>query len=245
MKNVLFLGLTCFCFSLFAQSPNASQNTQNTYLNAQKAQQKGDLAMAKGYYLQAIADAPDYIPPYRDLARLYRDNAQLDSSILLYQSLLEKNPRDLQTHQDLAAAFMMEARYHDAITQYKALLKHYPDFPAAFYGIAMAYFNLEQYSDAVLNSELAMRMYLSSKSNLNAADARMLAGKSYLELNNFDKAIKYFKASKKHFQGKPYFPFYLGLAYLGKGDKDKARQYFGQAEALGYNIPSNYSQQLK
>ncbi|MEZ4775624.1 MAG: tetratricopeptide repeat protein [Bacteroidia bacterium] len=246
MKFFLTTIFTCFFFSLYAQFQTSSNNPEAMafYRSGEKLFLAKNYDEAKNFYRNAIAVDANFVDAYNRLGESYRIMDQIDSSLYYYQQSLEVYPRGLKAHQELAAAFQLKGDFEAAIDQYKELLRHYPDYPQAYYGIALVHFNQREFPDAIRASEAAMRIYLSGKSYENAADARMLAGQAYMNLGDYEKAVQYFKASKKQVGDKPYYYYYLGFCYLRMGNKDKASENLAQAEVMGYKIPVNVKDEL-
>lgn len=247
MKYSLVILLTCLISPLLAQNFSQSGSTEAMafYSKAEAAFEQGKVPEAKAFCKQAIQTDPAYYQAFNTLGKYHRESGELDSAAIAYQKSLKVFPRGLKAHQELAAIYQMNEEYEMAISQYRTLLQHFPGHPEAYYGMALVHYNQKQYLDAIQASEMAMRIYLNAESNKAAADARMLAGRSYLEIGEEKKAIKYFKASRKQLGDQAYFPYYLGLAHMKMGDKDKANDYLAMAELKGFKIPAYVKHQLK
>ena len=249
MKYFFSLILTSLLSLPFlAAQLNASATSKEAYaflVEAEKQAQLGNTLEAKIHCEKAINEDSNFVAAHDRMAAIYRQEAKFDSAIYHYERSLSINPRGLESRQYLAATYLMKENYPAAIDQYNQLLIHFPAYPEAFLGLGLVYFNQEKYPEAADNSVQAMRLYLNGSSYRNAADARMLAGKAYLYQGKYNIAIKYFKACKKHLSEKPYYPYFLGLAYLKKGKKEKAQSYMSTAAALGYQIPANVKDELR
>ncbi|MDX2247886.1 MAG: tetratricopeptide repeat protein [Bacteroidia bacterium] len=247
MKFLLTLFFTCFIFFLHAQYPTRSTNPEAlaSFQSGERLWTARDYREAQNFFRKAVSTDGNFVDAYNRLAESFRMLDLIDSTILYYQKSLEVYPRGLKAHQDLAAAFQIKGDYQAAIDQYKELLRHYPDYPQAYYGMALVHFNQRQFPETIRTSEAAMRIFLSGKSFENASDARMLAGQAYMNTGDYEKAVQYFKASKKQMEDKPYYHYYLGFCYLRMGNKDKASENLAQAEVMGYKIPVNIKDELK
>lgn len=240
MRPFFLFFFTCLIsFPVVAQynTRSSSPEAMQLFRDARLMAKAGDNEPAKALLLKAIKIDPNFVDGYDVLADTYRDLNRVDSAIFYYKKSLEVYPRGIMAHQNLAAAYQVNQEFDAAINQYRELLRHYPDYPEAFHGIAIVHYNQSQFVEAIKNSEVAVRLYLSTNNALNAADARMLAGQACQKKGFDDKALKYFKASKKHFDDKPYYHYYIGLSYLNLGKKEKAREYMSRAELMGYQIP--------
>ncbi|MEL6192138.1 MAG: tetratricopeptide repeat protein [Bacteroidota bacterium] len=223
---------------------STSEAARSYFQKGYQALQAKEYQAAKGYFLKSNQEDPKFVDAMDYLAETYRDLSMLDSTIFYYEKSLKIYPRNLITHQNLAAAYQLKSEYNAAILQYKNLLLYYPGYPEAYYGMALSYFNMGKYEEAKLHSENAMRSYLSGGRNENAADARMLAAKCYLELDDNKMALKYFNVNKKYFKEKPIFHYYKGLAYLKMDKGREAKSAFAKATELGFDIPSHIQSRL-
>ena len=247
MKFLLTTLFTCFSLFIFAQFDTSSRNTKalENFQSGEKLFTAQNFPEARNFFLKATKADPNYVDAYNRLAETYRLLEIVDSTIHYYKASLEIYPRGLQAHQSLAAAYQIKGDFDAAINQYRELLRHYKDYPQAYYGMALVHFNQREFPEAVRASEAAMQIFMRGKSLVNAADARMLAGQSYMNLGEYNKAIQYFKANKKYFSDKPYFYYYMGFSYLRLGKKEKAHENFNQAKRMGYKIPVNVTEELR
>ena len=246
MKHFLILLLSCsISLVVFGQySGTATEAARRLYQEAKTAQRVGNLDRARQLLRLTIAEDDNFVNALDDLGALYREAGVLDSAVFFFNRSLELNPRGVVAHQNLAAVYQLNGQYEQAIEQYRELLSHHRSYPEAYYGMALAYYNQEQYPQCIQNAEVAMSLYLSANQALNAADARMLAGQAYMDSGDYKQAIKYFKASRKHFEEKPYFHYYIGYSYLALGDIKSAREYIDKAEMMGYRVPQHIRNRL-
>lgn len=228
--------LPFFLPSIFAQFNTGSNSAEAASL-FQAAVKEKNPEQAKSLCLKALHKDSIFVDARNFVAETYWSLGKKDSALYYYQSSLEKYPRGIRAHEGLARLYQKQGENETAILQYQELLQHYPDYPPALYGMSMVYFSQNQFVESIHYSEKAMRQYLSANRPELAADARMLAGQAYLKNGNANRAIKYFKASKKRFGDKPYFYYHLGECYLMLGKADKAEESFAEAQARGYQIP--------
>ncbi|MDX1908228.1 MAG: tetratricopeptide repeat protein [Bacteroidia bacterium] len=240
MKLWWFISVSLLCSTLTAQTEGRTR-----YVEGQRLEQANQIQAARRAYLGAIKADPTLLEARFSLASLYRRDEIYDSAVWYFESVLALNARHLKAHQELAAVYQLQGNFDKAISQYKLMLQHHPGYPQGYYGLAQTYFAQEQYQQAVFNSETAMRLYSEMGSQENAADARMLAAQGYFQQGDYDTALKYLKASKKYYEDKAYYPYYIGFCYLGLGEMDKARTYFAQAEVMGYKLPAYITERLK
>lgn len=214
------------------------------YSEAKNELQAGNTERAKQLLLLTVAEDANFVNPLDDLGALYREAGVLDSAVYFFKRSLENAPRGVVAHQNLAAVYQLDGQYEAAIEQYRELLSYHRSYPEAYYGMALSYYNLEQYAACIQHAEIALGLYLNANQALHAADARMLAGQAYMYSGEYKQAIKYFKASRKHFEGRPYYHYYIGFSYLAMGDVKNARTYIDTAESMGYRVPQHIRNRL-
>ncbi|MEM7660146.1 MAG: tetratricopeptide repeat protein [Bacteroidota bacterium] len=242
MKHTaVFTFCTLLLFPLFAQF-NTGTTSPEAKSHYRTATQAANPVVAKQQLFQAIANDANFVDAYNQLANLYIDLEQYDSAAHYYETSLDRYPRGIRAHQGLARVCQLQGNFTGAVQQYEELLRHFPNYPPAFYGIALVQFNQNNYSETIRNSEQAMRLYLQANRPLPAADARMLAAQAYQQQGEYAQALKYLKASKKHFGDKAYFPYRIGMCYFMMGKPAKAEEYFAEAELKGYKVPTHVRQ---
>lgn len=254
MRLFVIILFSCSPFLLLAQNDQktlvASASKDSSTATESVAPPKdtlasGQLDSLKTTYLLAFQENPTYIPAIDRLAGLYRNLGMLDSTIYYYQRSLDLAPDGIIARQSLAAAHFVEGNHAEAIEHYRTLQQQHPDYPEAYNGLARVYFAQKDYQKAIDNSEVALRWYLMAKKNLHAAEVRLLAGQAYMHLRAYKTAIKYFKASKKHFRTKGFYHYYIGYCLL-KLDKEKeAEKYLSEAKKLGYQLPTYVEDELE
>lgn len=249
LYRIAALGWCCLLtlsLCLAQRQPRSSNpEAQRLFEQAEQQRTQANIPLAMQAYRQAFALDSYFVAPLNHLAALHQAAGNLDSTIYYYKRSLTIYPRGLMAHQNLATAYQLQGDATAAIDQYRELLRNYPDYPEAYYAVALTHYSQEQYTDAVLAAEQAMRIYLRGARNDRAADARMLAGQGYMSLKNYDSALKYFKASRKHVGDKPYFHYYVGYCLLMQEKWDKALEALRQAEAMGYQIPEYMKSQIQ
>lgn len=247
MKFLLTTFFTCFSLLIFAQFDTSSRDPEalENFRSGEKLLAAKDFTEARNFFRKATKADPNYVDAFNRLAETYRLMEIVDSTIYYYKASLDIYPRGLDAHQSLAAAYQIKGDFEAAINQYRELLRHYKDYPQAYYGMALVHFNQREFPETIRASEAAMQIFMRGKSLVNAADARMLAGQAYMNLGEYNKALQYFKASKKYFSDKPYYYYYMGFCYLRLDKKEKAHENFNQAKRMGYKIPVNVTEELR
>lgn len=215
-----------------------------------------------GKALESLDDALDADSSFIDAylahgivcRQLYKKNEALKS----FNKAISLYPRSLIAHEQLALLYQEMGYLEDAVNVYKQLLTHHPAYADGYVGLAKAFFGLGEekastssteavhaYMSCVKASDMAMRLYLRTENNRRAADVRLLAARAYMEVGDYNSALKYMKASKRQLEDKPYFHYYVGLCYFRKGDKEKAKSSFDAARSMGYQIPEYMEDRLQ
>lgn len=226
-------------FTLWAQFDTGTQSkkAQQAYEAGLEALQRNQIDDALDDFIAAVELDARYIDAYLALARTYVAADNLAGAIGAYSQVLDLYPRSIEAHQQLAATYQQMEAYDEAVEQYQLLLQHYPGYPKAYDGMARAYYAQKNYQAAIVSAEQAMAIYLRAGAYREAADARMIAAQGSIEIGEYEKALKYIKASKKQMEGTPAYYYYLGYCYYKMGKKEKAAENLRLAESLGYRVP--------
>ena len=252
MKALLTVIFTCSLITSFAQkkpSPLAykdsdSPSARKLFQSASDQGRVGKYQKAKQLYLRALAEDEDYVEAIDHLGDIYQQVGDLDSAEFYYQQSLKLKPEGVIAGSNLAAVYQKQGLQDSAIAQYHRLISIYPEYPGAYHGLAAIYLNEKDYDNGIKAAEAALKLYLNAGRPLLAADARMLAGQGYMHLENYKKAIRYFKASKKHFVAKSYFHYYIGYSYMKMGKLAEAQEYLDRSEKMGQQLPTQVKERL-
>lgn len=237
MRLILLSLLALSCQILSAQSPSAGNAASRGLIAEGNRLLAANPAGAAAAFQRAAAADSLYPDAWLGLAGAYQAQQKHDSAIYAYRKLLRIAPRHLIARQQLAAVYQMNNDPDASIQEYKELLKYQPGYPYAHYGMGLVYFSQEDYPNAIIQSETAMRIFLEGGSPDLAADARMVAAQGYLYEGNYDRALQYLKASRKHYESRPIYHYNLGLCYKQMGDKEKATESLRMADQMGYKLP--------
>ena len=252
MKAFLSVILTCSLITTFAQkkpSPLAyndshSPAARELFRDAGDQGRAGKIDRAKCLYLKALEADETYVEAIDHLGDIYQQEGQLDSAGYYYQRSLTLKPDGVIASSNLAAVYQKQGLQDSAIAQYHELVSLYPEYPGAYHGLAAIYLNEKSYEKGIRAAEAALKLYLNAGRPLLAADARMLAGQGYMHLENYKKAIRYFKASKKHFVAKSFYHYYIGYSYMKLGKFDEAKDYLDRSEKMGHQLPTQVKERL-
>lgn len=168
---------------------------------------------------------------YEDAIKNYKKAMQLDSS---YTDAID----------NCALSYRRLNKLDSAEYYYKLSLKKLPTNELAMSNLGLVYMFKKDFKTAKSTFKKLL------KSNSNNGDGLYSLSEVYLRENKNDSAIIYSsKAYEVWKDNNPEFSadalYYTGLAYLQKGDKKKAMDYFVHANKLGKNISPEIQKQLK
>ena len=121
-------------------------------------------------------------------------------------------------HYQMGQSFYAESNFTGALVEFSEAEKLTPKDPALLNDLGLAYFRKGRY-------DLAEPKYLKAiELKHDFSEARNNLGVNYLEMKRWDDAITQFNAVQNDifYQGQEAAAINLGLAYLGKGDNQKA-----------------------
>ncbi|MEM9719359.1 MAG: tetratricopeptide repeat protein [Bacteroidota bacterium] len=215
------------------------------YKNAKLQDKLGNKQLAKQLYKKALNEDFRYIEAMDKLGDIYRGEGMLDSAVHFYQMSIDREPSGILAYQNLAATYQLKGDYRDAVQTYQDLLSLFPTYTEAYFGLGKLFLDKKDYFSSQFYANLALKDFLSQKQNSRAADARLLAARSYLADRNYKKAVRYLKANKKYTGHKAFHKYYLGLCYMKLGKHVKAEKYLNQAQIMGYQLPVYVKEQIE
>ena len=190
-----------------------------------QAQQDNDRAAT--FYQKAMAESPDFIPPYGALAGIYLAENKVDLAIEQYQTALEKNPNQAGAHMILSTIYLMQKQTDLAEKHLREALKINPDFAPAANNLAYILASREENLNEAL--ELAQKAKAKFPDNPNIIDT---LGWVYYKKGLYDNAVTEFSDGIEKLPENAELRYHLGLAYYKKGENDKARQELQKALSL-------------
>ena len=220
----LFL-ITCSFSDLAAQKyyrGHVALEAVKLYKNAKLQDRLGNQQLAKQLYKKALNEDYRYIEAMDKLGDIYRSEGMLDSAIHYYEMSIEEEPGGILAYQNLAATYQLKGEYNEAITTYEDLLDLFPTYTEAYFGLGKLFLDKNDHFSSQFYANLALKEFLSQKQNHRAADARLLAARSYLADRNYKKAVRYLKANRKYSGHKAFHMYYLGISYMKLGKTKKS-----------------------
>jgi Tfp pilus assembly protein PilF len=135
-------------------------------------------------------------------------------------SLSEANRKKAAYHFQMGESYLREQNITSALVEFTEAEKYIPDDPELLNFLGLVYFRKGKY-------EIAEQKYLKAiELKPTFSEARNYLAVNYMEMQRWDDAVLQLKAvtDDLFYQGQDSAGINLGLAYLGKGDTEKALQ---------------------
>jgi tetratricopeptide (TPR) repeat protein len=186
-----------------------------------------NLTAAEASFQEALAQDPNYLKPYYELARLYQVGNQQEKAIAQYQALLEKKPGQAEPHVLLGTLYEMQNKSELAEEHYRKALEITPDFgPAAN---NLAYILAAGGKD--IDEALKYAQIAKGKLPHDPSVADTL-GWVYYKKGLYDSAIHELRDSAEKIPANPEVHYHLGMAYFKKQENDLAKASLEKALSL-------------
>jgi tetratricopeptide (TPR) repeat protein len=177
---------------------------------------------------EAVAAEPAYADARIDLALLYFRAGHLDRASAEGAKIVKDDPRNVRALQLLGNVEFAQGNFAASAEHLHTALTLQADFGTA-YSLALAYLSQHKLAE----TKLLFDELLNDMGSTPAL--HVLIGRAYRETGYLDEAIREFK---KAIELDPHYPrvhYYLALAYLGQGEKERfptARPLFEQELAI-------------
>ena len=136
----------------FEQVLALSRDNKETYNNLGSAlAEAGHSKFAKDYYVQAIELDPLYDTAIRNLGHVYLTLGNSESSILMFERLIEMGKGDFNSRFVLAETLKNEGRIDDALMRLNQLLTGPGDHASVYKEIGLIYYNEKQDKETARN----------------------------------------------------------------------------------------------
>ncbi|HTR37137.1 MAG TPA: tetratricopeptide repeat protein [Bryobacteraceae bacterium] len=97
---------------------------------------QGDYRQAYGLLLQAESAKPDYLPPHKGLAQIYRLSGKLADAERETNYILQRSPDDIEALLNLGAVQTKQKKYQEAQGTFNRILELHPGNVSAFLALA-------------------------------------------------------------------------------------------------------------
>jgi tetratricopeptide (TPR) repeat protein len=190
--------------------------------------EKNDSEQAAHLLEDAVAADPAYQDARVDLALIYFRAGHLDHAAAQASDVVKAEPHNARALQLLGNIEFAQGNFDAAAEHLHTALGLKGDFDTA-YSLALAYLSQHKLAETKLLFDEILNDMGSSP------ELHVLLGRAYRETGYLDEAIREFK---KAIELNPHYPrvhYYLALAYLGQGEKERfptARPLFEQELAI-------------
>lgn len=162
----------------------------------------------------AVAVEPSYLDARTDLALFYSRAGHLDRASAQAAEVVKADPRNVRALQLLGNVEFAQGNFAAAAEHLHTALGLQGDFDTA-YSLALAYLSQQKLAETkLLFDEILNDMG-------STPQLHVLLGRAYRETGYLDEAIREFKKAIDLDPKYPRVHYYLALAYLGQGEKER------------------------
>jgi tetratricopeptide (TPR) repeat protein len=212
---------------------------------------------AEKFLKSSLAEFPEDVQLQVALAELSFDLQKIDQARTIMENVLATNPGNGGANLIKARFLIRDGKNHEAISVITPLMNDYPKWAEPFYYSALTQLRLDNIELAQKSIEqalqnnnnndryhaLAAQIHLTKGNSSDAAKEATIAlrinrqnsiaviilAKSFVQAKEYDKAIEFIgKLNKEAVAADAELLGSLALAYLGKDDKEKAKQIFSE-----------------
>ena len=171
-------------------------------------------AEAEAAVQKAITLDPEFTPAHRALASFYVSSQQTEKAIAKFESILEKNPKDVAGLIQLGMLYEAKGEYDRAFKCYENVLEYNPNSVVALNNIAYALSERAGKLDEAL--AYARRARQASPADPHSADT---LGWILYKKGQFLDALAALQQSADRLGDQPEVQYHLGMAHYSLGDK--------------------------
>ena len=195
----------------------------------------GNYSGAIESYDQALAIEKDYRIYYQKGIAL-KKLSKLEDAKNSFEDCLKQKPDFEAAFNALGGVYFSMGNYEKAVENFEKVLQSAKNSnvkSAVKKNLAIAYAKMGNNAITEGNSKKAIEYLQKAVENNNYDAAYLSLAKLYSELGDWDKSISASESALKYRSsvgtGGPYY--YLGVAYKGKGDTEKAKEMFNKAKS--------------
>ncbi len=228
----LFLALL---ITVSAMAQDMKPEAGKLYNDGNQKLKAGNYSGAIESYDQALAIEKDYRTFYQKGIALKKLNKLNEAKDAFEASLKQKNDFEA-AYNALGGVYFSMGNYEKAVENFEKVLQSASNAnvkSAVKKNLAIAYAKMGSNAMTEGNSKKAIDYLQKAVDNNNYDAAYLSLAKLYSELGDWDKSISAAENALKYRssigKGGPYY--YMGVAYKGKGDTEKAKEMFNQAKS--------------
>ena len=180
------------------------------------------------------AHAQDSEQSLEDRIRSEVEAGQIDAALDQARLAVGQYPNSSTLYQLLAVALFKKGLNEDARTAFRRAIELDPSVPQNYYDLALVNLSEKQYARAVGPLEAFLRL------DPNNAEAHLLLGRAYHNLNRTVPALEQFKKALTLGPQLPLAHYHLGYAYQSQGNQKSALDEFKKEIELNPNFYDSY-----
>ena len=150
---------------------------------------RGDLEEATKIFKQVLAQDPNFVLAYYDLAVAQRDSGQVDQAIQSYEKILSIHPDFPETLSNVGGFYFRNGQVDKAVQSFKRALEVYPNFIQALSNLGAVLNKLGRAAEAIPHLEKTLQL------DPKFAIAHFNLGNSYFALGRLEEARKAYDQS--------------------------------------------------
>jgi tetratricopeptide (TPR) repeat protein len=230
--KAMFTTLSCLavCSVSFSQADSSAVYFQKAL--AEKTAKR--YLVASGYLDKAVEINPKFEEAYLQDAYINLEMRKTDKAIELFLKVHEINPGNTVAIKELTELYYSYHQYDKAIE----FAQKCKDCENSERIIAMCSYQQEDYATAITGLQNVLLK------NPNDAEASYTIGRSYLELEQENKAIPYYKKAVDGDPSKTMWAYELGIVYYNLEDYGNAITMFNKALDNGYQHSADIDENL-
>jgi tetratricopeptide (TPR) repeat protein len=175
-------------------SPTENKEAMEAYNKGTYLLRQNRFEEAEKYFFKAIELDNKYVDAIDHLGLVYRHMKKYEDSEKMYLLSIEINPNNTVPYINLAIVYRLQGRYEDARQSYLKAQKIDTNDPEPYFGIGVLYQIVGMYEMSMSFINIAIQKYIDINSNL-ICDAYYVQGNNYYFIDEFDTALKYYKAA--------------------------------------------------
>jgi len=230
---------------LVRQKPDSAEAHYDLGI-AYSKQNRDDEALAR--LTEAIRIDPRLGDAHLKLGHLYMKLGQLHAQPNAYETALEAfasaarlRPNSSEAFHALGLATMALGRYQEAIDAFTKSLQVDEPITTSHFALGKCYFLLNRSDEAVVHYQRGLSLYPDSDSG------HFGLGEAYFDLERYNEATNELREAIRLSKGpgKPRAHFYLGLAYLRRGNKESALREYEVLKTLDAELASQLINEIR